>query len=193
VSAVPVALGNLTTPLTLYGNAAQLDTAAVFTPPTFTQREGEVAITYDPAAKSYTFRATSTADFGSAVKLDRTLTDAQRNAAASNATFTAYQAANLSRADLQHRRGQSGDRAELHQLRRHHGERDAERQPDHRAALRPVRCADPQLPDAAHRHRRPIRAWSTARAATAACSRARGWPATASSASTSAPMSRAWR
>ncbi|HEY6814630.1 MAG TPA: hypothetical protein VI168_03730 [Croceibacterium sp.] len=105
VSALPVALRDLAAPLTLHGSTAQFDTIPVFTPATFSGTYGPVEITYDPVAKSYVFRATRTAAFGSAVKLERTLTEAQRNPAASNATFTAYQAPNMTARVFNHGSG----------------------------------------------------------------------------------------
>jgi hypothetical protein len=81
---------DLTTATALLGSDAQFNTTPALSPTQATILNAGIAITYDPVAKTYQFKSSGPGGPGP-VPLDRTLSEANRNAAGSNATFTAYQ------------------------------------------------------------------------------------------------------
>jgi hypothetical protein len=82
---------DLTFTTTLQGSDAQLLTRPSASPPQSTVLNPGIQITYDPEAKYYTFVSPASSAAG-ALGLNHTLSQANRVAAGSDATFTAYQA-----------------------------------------------------------------------------------------------------
>jgi hypothetical protein len=81
---------NLPGPTAVAGSDGQFNFTPSLSPSYSTVLNSGMEITYDPVGKTYRFKSPSPGNPGP-VAIDRTLTEVQRNAAASNATFTAYQ------------------------------------------------------------------------------------------------------